>query len=294
MWVDIIHQFSYDSSIERTGDNRLIESFNIQFQFVFQFCQFFDSIGFWIIYLWTLPFLPFDSFRIQFRLDLIRRFMIHQISIYYRFPIRISKDRHTENSRRMECRCSSQSNDKSIKVFDDTFVLAYIVGLVSERKVFFIQLLVLIISSVGFVHDDTIVCIDRQLVLLIICSIEQSLHHTLYGSKLNTCFYFGILFAKLIYLIDVCKRIEVLNFVIIKVVTSLFCQRPSVGQEKNTTETIGLNQPIRQTYCYTGLSCTCGHHQQSTFVTSQNSFLYRFNCIDLIITQTQSILVRQV
>ena len=86
--------------------------------------------------------------------------MVYQITVYYRFPIRISKDWCSKYVGSMKCRSSSQTNDKGIKVFNDTLVLAYIVGLVSERKVLFIQLLVFVISSMCFIHNDAIVCIN--------------------------------------------------------------------------------------------------------------------------------------
>ena len=212
--------------------------------------------------------------------------MVHQITVYHRLPIGISKDGGSEYVCRMKCRCSSQPNDKGIKVFNDTLVLAHIVGLVSERKVFFVQLLVFVISSMCFIYNNTIVCINGKLVFLFIGSIEQSLHHTLYGSKLNTCFYFRIQLAKLVYFVDVRKGIEVFYLVIIKVITGLFGQCSSVRQEQDTTETIGLYQTIGQTNGYTSFSRTRSHYQQSPLLSSQYSFLYRLNSIDLIIAET--------
>ena len=158
--IDIFYQFLNNRPIERARDYCSIKRFNIKFQLVFQFSQFFNRIGFGIINFRTFAFFPFDTFRIQFCLNLIWRLMVYQVTVYYRFPIRISKDWRSKYIGCMKCRSSSQTNDKGIKVFDDTLILAYIVGLVSERKVFFIQLLVFIISSMCFIHNDAIVCIN--------------------------------------------------------------------------------------------------------------------------------------
>ena len=236
--VDVVHQFTDNRLVERIGNHLPIETFHFQFQLVFQFCKFLDVVGLRIIGFRSLTFLPHDALRIQFGLYNIRRSMINQIPVNHRFTIRVGKDRCPEYLGCMKRGSSRQSDDRGIKVFDDTFVLADIIRLVSESQVFFVQFPVFVITSVCFIHNDAVIGINGQTVLFLIGGIEQSLDHTLNRCELYPCIHIRVHFTQPIYLVDVCKGVKVFYLVFLEFISRLTSQCSSVRQEQDASETV--------------------------------------------------------
>ena len=95
-----------------------------------------------------------DAAFAQFGFDDMRRIIVHEEPINYRFAIGVLKHRFTENLRGMQGRRSRQGDFYRLEVFDNCPILTLEIPLVTIGDFLRLHHLVQRIASVCFIHDD--------------------------------------------------------------------------------------------------------------------------------------------